>query len=382
LRRSTKGSPHKIAHILPFPAVGGTEHATLRIAQALDPSRFTSLAFHLAEAEPVRAIFTDAGVRCAVYEPAVPSYRHAVGYLRSSLKLARQFREQRVHLVHCADMLAAHHAAMAGRLAGIPVLCHIRNRFDATSRRDCSFLRLVHRFVFVSRNTWQHFACAVPPGRGVVVYDGIDVPLTASAGDDRESVRREFHIPEHAPIIGMLARVAPQKDFATLARAAARILQVQPGTRFLVAGDYTGAGNREHYQEVRRDLEECGVAGSFLFTGYRQDVPRLLNAMDVFVLSTHKEGLPLVILEAMARAKPVVATAVDGVPEIIQDGETGLLFPHEDHEQLAAHVIGLLRDRQWAARLGEAGLRVVQTRFSKEQFAAGMGAVYAALLEP
>jgi glycosyltransferase involved in cell wall biosynthesis len=382
LRRSSKDSPHKIAHILPFPDLGGTEHATLRIAQAIDPGRFTSIVFSLAEAEPVRTLFTGARLPCTTYEPPVPSYRHAARYLRSSLKLAREFRQQQVDLVHCADLLAAHHAGLAGRLAGVPVLCHIRSRFDAISRRDCSFLWPVHRFVFVSRNTWQHFACAVRASRGVVVHDGIDVPRTVSATEDRESVRGEFNIPERAPIIGMLARVAPQKDFATLARAAARILQVEPETRFLVAGDYTAAGNREHYQQVRRDLEACGVAGSFIFTGYRQDVPRLLNAIDVFVLSTHKEGLPLVILEAMARAKPVVATAVDGVPEIIHDGETGLLFPHEDHERLAAHIIGLLRDRLCATRLGEAGLRLVQTRFSREQFGASMSAVYTAILEP
>ncbi len=347
MKRSSNDAPHTIAHILPFPELGGTEHATLRIAKAVDRSQFTNVAFHLPEAEPVRALFAEHGVPGVPYEPAVPSYRSAAAYLRSSLKLARAFKQHKVDLVHCADLLAAHHAALAGRLAGIPVLCHIRSRFDTVSRRDCTFLWPVQRFVFVSRNTREHFACAVRDSRGVVVYDGIDVPLAADARKDRESVGREFNIPEQAPILGMLARVAPQKDFATLARAAARILQVEPETRFLIAGDYTGPGNREHYQQVRRDLETCGVAESFIFTGYRQDVPRLLNAIDIFVLSTHKEGLPLVILEAMARAKPVVATAVDGVPEIIQDGETGLLFPHEDHEQLAAHIFGLLRDRLW-----------------------------------
>jgi glycosyltransferase involved in cell wall biosynthesis len=192
-------------------------------------------------------------------------------------------------------------------------------------------------------------------------------------------VRREFGIPEQAPIIGMMARVAPQKDFATLGRAAVRILQAEPQARFLVAGDF--ASNRAHYHGVMADLEARGVAASFIFTGYRKDVPRLLNALDVFVLSTHFEGLPLVILEAMARAKPVVATAVDGIPEIVQDAESGLLFPHEDHDKLAAHIVGLLRDRSWARQLGESGRRLVRTAFSRTQFAAGMSAVYDRLLE-
>jgi glycosyltransferase involved in cell wall biosynthesis len=100
----------------------------------------------------------------------------------------------------------------------------------------------------------------------------------------------------------------------------------------------------------------------------------------VFVLSTHCEGLPLVILEAMARGKPVVATAVDGIPEIVHDAETGLLFPHEDHATLASHIDRLLKDRAWGRRLGEAGRRLVRSAFTSTQFAEGMNAVYESML--
>jgi len=106
----------------------------------------------------------------------------------------------------------------------------------------------------------------------------------------------------------------------------------------------------------------------------------MLSAMDIFVLSTHCEGLPLVILEAMARAKPVIATAVDGVPEVIADEETGLLVPHEDDAQLAGKILRLVRDGERAARLGEAGQRSVRERFSREKFAASMAQVYCEVL--
>ncbi len=370
----------RIAHILPYPSVGGTEHATLRIAKAVDPQRFDSIAFCLRDAEPVRAMLSKCDVPCATYEPPVPSYRHARAYLRSSIQLARQLLRHQVDIVHCADLLAAHEVALAGRLAGLPVLCHIRNRFEDISRRDRSFLWPVQKFVFVSRDTWRHFAYTVSPDRGTVIYDGIDVPAVEDDGNDRVSVRREFGIPEQAPLIGMMARVAPQKDFGTLARAAARILTAEPNARFLVAGDYASQKNFEHYQRVQAEVQACGVARAFIFTGYRQDVPRLLNALDVFVLSTHCEGLPLVILEAMARGKPVVATAIDGIPEIVHDAESGLLFPHEDHETLAAHIAGLLKDRAWGRRLGEAGRRLVRSAFSSSQFAQGMNAVYDSML--
>lgn len=371
---------HTIAHVLPFPSVGGTEHATMRVARSVDASRFSSIAFCLREAEPVRALVASSGIPCVTYEPPVPSYRHAPSFLRSSLALARAFRRHRVDLVHCADLEAAHQVAVAGWLARLPVLCHIRNRFDDISRRDRSFLLPVAKFVFVSRDTWRRFAYPVPSHRGVVVYDGVDEDAVAGSEDAGERVRREFNIPPHAPLVGMMARVAPQKDFATLARAAVRILQIEPETRFLIAGDCASVKNSAHYEQVRADLQACGVDRAFIFTGLRSDVARLMSALDVFVLSTHCEGLPLVILEAMAHEKPVVATAVDGIPEIVEDGRTGLLFGHEDHESLAAQVLSLLRDRSRAEQIGRAGRSLVRSAFNRGQFAAAMNAVYDGLL--
>jgi glycosyltransferase involved in cell wall biosynthesis len=369
-----------IAHILPYPSVGGTEHATLRIAKAVDPTRFTNIAFCIPDAQPVRSLLADSGIACVTYEPPVPSYRRAAAYLRSSVRFAQALRRYNVDLVHCADFLAAHQVSLGGRLAGLPILCHVRNRYPDISLRDRSFLWPVSKFVFVSQDTWRQFGHGVPRRRGTVVYDGIDLPSSADSIQDRRSVQREFRIPEGAPIIGMMARVAPQKDFFTLARAAVRILRCEPEARFLIAGDYASRENADHYQQVRAYLEARGVAGSFIFTGQRNDVPRLINALDVFVLSTHCEGLPLVILEAMARARPVVATAIDGIPEVIRDAETGLLFPHEDDERLAHHVIRLLTDRPWAARIGEAGRRLVGACFSGTRFAESMNAVYESLL--
>jgi glycosyltransferase involved in cell wall biosynthesis len=287
-----------------------------------------------------------------------------------------------VDLVHCADLLGAYHAALAGRLAGIPVICHIRNRFSFISRRDRSFLWPVRRFVFVSRDTWTHFGHLVPPGRGVVVYDGIGTPAVMTHEIDRTSVRQEFGLAPDVPLIGMMARVAPQKDFSTLSRAARIVLQHVPRARFLIAGDYDSAPNyHAHYQQVQAEMEACGVRSAFIFAGQRSDVPRLLSSLDVFVLSTHWEGLPLVILEAMAFGAPVVATAVDGVPEVVHHGKTGLLVRHDDPDELAAAIGDLLANPRRAAGLAAAGRALVQDRFTEAQFAAAMNTVYATTLD-
>jgi glycosyltransferase involved in cell wall biosynthesis len=180
-----------------------------------------------------------------------------------------------------------------------------------------------------------------------------------------------------AKVVGMVARVAPAKDFATLARAAARVFAVRPDVRFLVVGDHSSAESyREHYALVRQMLCAEGVSDRFIFTGHRGDVARLVGALDAFVLSTHTEGLPLVILEAMAQGKPVVATAVGGVPEVVADGETGLLHPPGDDARQAAHLLSLLGDEALAARLGVAGRRRVETDFTPERCAAEMARLY------
>jgi glycosyltransferase involved in cell wall biosynthesis len=369
-----------IAHILPWPSVGGTEHATLRLAQAVE-ARYQSKIFCLDEAVSVRNMFAEAGFETLSYQPITPSYRHLKIFLHDSYALAQEFRRRDIHIVHCSDVLAAYYAAAAGRIANLPVLCHVRNRYEHILRRDVNFWRTVNRFIFVSQDTRRRFAYRVPARRTEIVYDGIDI--LAQAGDSRvareakQAVQAEFGLPKHARIVGMVARVAPQKDYETLAKAAARIATAHPEVRFLIVGDNSLEEiHREHYRKVKQMLVDHAVDSLFVFTGFREDVSRMISAMDVFVLSTQFEGFPLVILEALAQAKPVVATAVDGIPEIVFDEVTGLLYPHGDHVRLAEQVISLLASDQRANALGEAGREFVRANFSIDRFATNMVHLY------
>jgi glycosyltransferase involved in cell wall biosynthesis len=374
-------SRYNIAHVMPWAAVGGTEHATLRIARATEDAGFGHVMFCRSDAPEVRDFFASAGCETVTFDPVEPSYRRAHRYARDSYRLAREFRRRRVDVVHCADVAAAFGAGLAGWMARAHVLCHVRNRHTEISRRDQSFLRFVNRFVFVSEDTRVRFAYRAGARRGGVVYDGIDANAAEESGasDASMEVRREFGLGRKVKLVGMVARVAPQKDFLTLARAAAMVLANRPETRFMVVGDYEEA-NRGHYDEVMRALEDEGVASRFIFTGFRTDVSRLMSAFDVFVLCTHFEGLPLVILEAMARGRPVVATAVDGIPEIVLEGRTGLLHPHGDAETLASRLLSLLEDDALAARIGGAGREFVKMEWSRERFAANMARLYGDVL--
>ena len=368
-----------IAHIMPWPCVGGVERATARMAEWIEGDEFKQIAFCLEGARPVREMFEQAGIEVVEYEAAEPSYRHPKDYLRASKGLARKLREHRVDLAHCADLLAAHRSTFACVLARVPVISHIRGCFDEISRRDRSFLLPVKRFIFVSENTRQAFGHSVGDERGAVVYDGIEVKERDEL--DAKSVRAEFCIPPDVKIIGMVARIAPAKDYPTLIRAAARVRAVEPRVRFLIVGEHSGVeAYREHFEEVKRLLEENGLASYFIFTDFREDVQRLTSAMDVFVLSTHMEGMPLVILEAMALARAVVSTDVGGVSEVVHHEETGLLFRHTDDEMLAAELLSLLCDEEKRERLGRAGLELVKTNFSRERFVLDLTGLYREVL--
>ncbi len=374
-------SRYHIAHILPFPASGGTEMSTLRIARGLEGERFKNTAFCLKGPALSREMFESAGFDTESFDAVEPSFHRPQPFLSSSLGLARKFKQLNVNLVHCSDLLAAYYTALAGKLAGLPVLCHVRNRYERISRRERSFLYPVTRFVFVSRDAWDRFGFKVPAWRGSLIYDGVDA-VEVDRVEAKQSVRREFRIPASAKIVGMAARVAPQKDYATLVKAAARVVSVHQDVRFLIIGDHSrDEANRQHYGEVQRLLAESGLASHFIFTGHRNDIFRLLGALDVSVLCTHIEGFGLVIAEAMTQARPVIATAVGGTPEIVIHGENGLLHEHENAEQLAAQMLTLLTDESYAARLGQAGQRFVKTNFRGERFITQMSELYCQMID-
>jgi glycosyltransferase involved in cell wall biosynthesis len=372
---------YHIAHILPFPSMGGVEVAALRLMESLEGEQFRNTAFHVRGAESVARAFGAAGFETVGHDQVEPSYLHPRAFFQNSLRLAREFRQRGVNLVHCQDLLAAHYTALAGRLAGAPVLCHVRSQHRDISRRDAGFLRAVNHFVFVSHNAQESFGLQVGPTRGTVIYDGFDF-VEADAAAARRDVFREFGIPAQTRVVGMVARVARQKDYPTLVRAAARVVAAGLAVRFLVVGDYDGQPDYSlHYQEVRAMIADAGLTQHFTFTGHREDVIRFLAAMDVHVLCTHSEGFALAALEAMAQRVPVVATAVGGLPEFVIEGKTGLLHAHGDDAGLAEKLLALLNDPALAARLAAAGHHLITTKFSRQHTLEDTTRLYHAMLK-
>ncbi len=350
--------------------------SSLRIAQGLSGSEYDHVAFCTTEAPVVESFFRSAGFETATFRSVDLSYRRPVPFLKASVQLARELRRQRIALVHCSDLMAGLRAAAAAKLARLPVLCHIRNPHPDIPRHDRPLLRAVDHFIFVSNHAWNTFGYPVPARRGSVIYDGIEArPRDRQAG--RQRLLARFSLPSDARLVGMVGRLAPQKDHATLIRAAARVVAVDPTVRFLVIGDHTDTdAARQHYRALAQLVEERRLGDRVIFTGFRDDVPEVLSGLDVSVLATNFEGFGLVIVEAMAQQTPVIATDVGGVTEIITDQITGLLHRLADDADLAEKIVALLSNKALGERLAEAGRRLVEDRFTSRQFAANMASLY------
>jgi glycosyltransferase involved in cell wall biosynthesis len=351
------------------------EIATLRLADAT-ADQFRHVAFCLEDAVALRRSFEDLGVETVTYDAPMPSVRHGRRYFRESLAVARQIRRVGADIVHFPDVKAVMHNSLAALLARARIVCHIRASYPRLSLRERLCFLPVQSFIFVSKETRRTFALSIPASKARVIYDAVEIPAedVTSAG---EAVRRELQIPDGCPVVGMVARVAPVKDYFTLAAAAAEVLQRHPNVRFLVVGDNSLVDlNRIHYQEVLHRLNELGIADKFIFTGHRNDVSRLIAAMDIGVLCTHREGFPLSILETMAMRKPVVATAVGGIPEIMKPGVNGYLHQHENSKELADAIMLLVEEPEKANHLGLAAYEDVRQNYSRGVFADEIAKAY------
>jgi glycosyltransferase involved in cell wall biosynthesis len=162
--------------------------------------------------------------------------------------------------------------------------------------------------------------------------------------------------------VGAVGRLSPEKGFDVFVRAAAIVARHRPDVSFVLYGE--GPLRPALEELIRRE----GLVGRFVLGGFRQDLPAVLPQLDVAVSSSHTEGLPVALLEAMAAGLPVVATRVGGTPEVVADGVTGLLVPPNDPAALAAKVMALLDDPRRAA-MGEAGRRRVRDEFTFEAMA-------------
>lgn len=360
--------------VLTSPARGGIEEVALSLLQRLDPGDFA-----LALAAP-RALLDElapdlSGVAVDARAIQAESWLQA-GEVRRLGEFVRRWRPDVVnpHLFRSTAV-----AAPLARWHGVRAIVETYHGREGWRRGPLrgSFLpdrlvaRALDRAIAVSEAAADFLVRAkgYPAHKVVVVPNGRNLSRFVP-GRDRDAVRKALGLDGQTPLVGVVGRLEAQKGHAWLLEAWPTVLREFPDARLVVIGD---GGLRETLEARAR---AAGIAHAVLFTGFRPDVPRLLDALDVVALPSLYEGMPLTAIEAAAMARPVVATAVDGTPEVVRDGETGMLVPAADAPALASALAALLRDPDAAHRMGRAARARALARFDLDRQVEATAAIY------
>jgi glycosyltransferase involved in cell wall biosynthesis len=354
-----------ICEVITTLGVGGAEMHLLALTRGLLARGHRPEVVYLKGEGELALTFEASGI--AVRKIEMDSSRESP---RAIAALARHLRRSRPDVVHTHLLKADAVGALAALLAGRRALLASKHNDERAllhpvySRVHGLLSRLDRRVIVLSDHVGRFVAehGRVPPSKIRRVYYGVDpAPFEAASA---EGLREELGLSAEDFVVVCVARFAPQKAHAVLLDAFAHALGEEPGLRLLLVGDDPFG---DHRQRAEAHAASLGLGERVRFLGIRRDVPRILAASDLFIMSSLWEGLGLVFLEAMAAGKPIVATSVSAVPEVVPDGVAGILVPPNDAITMARAILAIARHPDRARSFGEAGRRWVRERFGVER---------------
>jgi len=350
----------KICVLLPKLKIGGAEMQVLGLLANLDLSRF----------EPHLCLFNRGDAKM---EEAARRNVESLTFLDFRwrklpvvfLRLVRYLKRERFDILHAHLALADSLGRIAGRMAGVPVLMTTEHGKHLWKGR----LYLVMER-WLARSTDMRICVSddiarirlnregAPEGKLTVIPNSVDPAPFRGVVKGRAAVMAEFGWDVEDPLIVTVGRLVVAKAYPSLVEAIYFLKDEFPGVRCLIAGDGPCLG------EIEDAVERFGISGNISLPGARRDIPDLLSACDVFVLSSVREGLPVSLLEAMASGCAIAATNVGGIPETVRDGESALLVSPEEPRTLAGAIGRLLGSRELGTRLGEKASRIIDEKYS------------------
>ena len=369
--------------------VGGSAEHVLQLCESLPADRF-DVRVALSGGGPLDAEIKATGLPVLDYAPS-----HGDGHFKqaspdSPPELARQFWRLRRHIREVGYDVVHTHTSVAGAMGRIaawscrtPVRVHMAHAFAGHEqvpqprrwvfRQAEKVLGLFTTHVVVGSAAMRAEGLrqgVLRAGGVTVIHYAARMPANEPGPGDRERLRADLGLPPDAPVVALVGRIEDQKGVDHLLAAAPAVVEAVPQVHFVVVGD----GSRR--AESERQARELGLADRVHFTGWRHDLAAILRGIDVLAVPSRWEAFGIVNLEAMSAAKPVVAFAVEGIPEVVLDGVTGLLCPAGDRECLARSLVRVLTDPELAARLGRAGFHRFQDSFSPRRMVDAHVALY------
>jgi len=357
----------RILYIIEELSRGGAERVVVELARRIDRRRFEPYVCCLREGGAM------AGDLKAANVPVLEMHKCRSIDLRMLGRLCRAIRRLKIDIVHTHLFTANAWGRLAARLTGVPRIVASEHSVDGS--RDGLRL-LVDRALAACTDTVIAKADAVADfcrrrigvngGKLRVVPNGVDVSQYSRAS--RNEVRREMGVPENSILVATVGRLAAEKDHANLLQALAHIRKTQTETATVTGPLLTWVvGDGPLEEELKKEAGKLGIDESVRFLGARDDVPRLLAAPDIFVISSRREGMPLSLLEAMASGLAVIVTDVGGCTEVVRHGHNGVVVPPAAPRALARAIVELAGDAQRRAELGQNALKTAREKFSLQE---------------
>lgn len=375
--------PRCVAYLTESFALGGVERSTALLIRNIDRELYRPLLFCANEASIEPFVAEVKAVDVPVIQTGLLSSQRRNWNPLRILALSRLFRRYRIDILHIQLLggTGARYVVLAARLARIPVV--IVTVRGAALKTLSGGSRLISRlldgmvtlYTTASRDNrlLQIRNVGRRPDQVRMIYNAIDV-AGFDPNLDRTSARRNLGVAGQGPLIGTMGRLDPQKGIEYFLEMAASVQAAVPDACFVVIGEGEA---RARYEQIVRGKNMQGYVS---FTGYRGDTARCLAALDVFVLASTFEPFGLVLTEAMAMERPVVASRVGGIPEVVKGGETGTLVAPHNAQALAQAVLRYLSDPHLARRHGRAGRQRVLQHFSLTRLKRDVETMYDSLL--
>lgn len=346
--------------VVPTLGIGGTERLITQLLPGIDESRIDVALVCTGEEGELFDTLLSRGIKCSALHSSGP--RNGI---RALSRLSSEIRKYEPDVIVSAGEGSTFVARMAGlrhRVKQNVLWVHESSEFGAPRLVprliDRILIPTTSRFLAVteSQRKFMRDVRRYPANKIAIIRNGVDAN-TLEAGHGRSRFA-EIGLDPARPIIAMTARLHPVKDHTTFLRAARIVQDHLPQTQFVIIGD---GPTRLEIETLRTRL---GLEDSVRFSGLRRDIDSLLPAIDIHVLCSHSESMPLAVLEGMACGRPVICTDVGGTSEIVEHGVSGFLVPARDPAKVASYLINLLRDPELANRVGNAAKLRVQTEFS------------------
>jgi glycosyltransferase involved in cell wall biosynthesis len=352
-------------------AIGGLQQVIVNLCRTIDRERFDVSVLclrHLGEFVP---IVEKLGIEVVL----LPQKQNSVDYL-SFLKVAKILREKKIDVIHTHNTQPLIDGTLGALLAGVKTIVHTDHSREFPDRRRYMFAEwllshFVYKMVGVSKPTSRDLITyeRISPRKVVTVLNGID-GSNFSVTVDKQKKRRELGITGEGPVIGLGVRLSEEKGVAYLLRAMPEIIKRYPDINLVIAGK--GASEKD----LKREAADLGIEKNTLFIGPRLDMPEVLKILDLYVLPSLREGLPTILLEAMAAGCPIVATDVGGNHTAITHGESGSLVESKNPGALAAEIVRVLGDEQLRNSYARRGLELFRSKFTAQEMTAQYEKLY------